>query len=302
MEYDPPDTPYRRAADRMVAAHDLITRQRFREALDILNTAIVIAPAYPLAYKLRAVVFDHLGLREQAQADRARERELAASEGYPVADVVDGIATITMRRVGRKGGGIARREPRRPASAVIGGFLSPAIFGILMLIGVIAAGLGGVLLALDSLDGNGNGAVLRPSEGPSPTVAGATETPAPTEAPTPEPTVDVEGSPFSLSSVTGAWEDAGFTVTGNGPATGFEGFDNSATSISLSGGGDFAVFVYEDASSTSADWVIGGAGTPDPQPGRSFPPSQSVWFNRNIIVVVFSSVGGAFEAFVDMVP
>lgn len=304
MEYDPPDSPYRRAADRMAAAHQLITRERFREALDILNTAIVIAPTYPLAYKLRAVVFDNLGLTAQAEADRLRERELAATEGYPVADVVDGIATITMRRVARRGGGITKREPARSTSQVVGGLLSPAIFGILMLVGVIIAGIGGVLLAIDSLDDNGGGTVLRPGDNASPTVAGATETPTATttEEPTPEPIVDVDGTPFSLSSVTGAWEDAGFSVTSNGPAEGFEGFENNATSIGLSGGGDFAVFVYEDASAASSDWIISGSGVPEAQPGRDFPPSQSVWFNRNIIVVVLSGVAGAFEAFVDMTP
>lgn len=299
MEYEPPDSPYRRAADRMVVAHDLIGKQRFREALDILNTAIVIAPTYPLAYSLRAVVFDNLGLTAQAEADRQRERQLAATEGYPVADVVGGVATITMRRA--RSGRVSRRETR-PAGSLANRILSPTLFGILLLIGVLAVGLGGVLLAIDTLgDGNGN-AALSPSFGASPTVAGAAETPVPTEEPTAEPTAEITGSPYSLSSVVKAFEDAGFTVTNNGPTDGFEGFENTATGLTTPGGGDFGVFVYEDASSTATDWIISGTGVPDAQSGRTFPTSQSVWFNANIIVVVFSNVGGAFEAFVAMVP
>lgn len=298
MEYEPPDSPYRRAADRMVVAHDLISKQRFREALDILNTAIVIAPTYPLAYALRAVVFDNLNLGAQAEADRLRQRQLAVTEGYPVADVVNGVATITLRL---RGGRVSRR-PAKESATGIGRLLSPAAFGVLMLVGIIAVGLGAVLLAIDTLDNGSGSAVLRPSERASPTVAGATETPAPTEEPTPDPTADITGSPYSLSSVITAWENAGFTVTNNGPAEGFEGFGNTATSISLSGGGEFAVFVYEDASSTSNDWIISGGGVPDPQPGHTFPTSQSTWFNANIIAVAFTSVAGAFEAFVNIVP
>lgn len=298
MEYEPPDSPYRRAADRMVVAYDLIIRQRFREALDILNTAIVIAPTYPFAYKLRAIVFDNLGLAAQAEADRLRERDLAATEGYPVADVVNGIATITMRLA--RSGRVSRRKAR-PSGSLADRILNPAVYGIVMLIGVIAVGIGGVLLAIDTLGDDNGSSVLRPSLGASPTVAAATETPAVTEEPAPEPAPDITGSPYSLSSVTNAWENAGLAVTNNGPDDTFEGFDNTATSFSVSGG-DFTVFIYEDASSTSTDWIISGTGVPDAQPGRTFPPAQSVWFNANVIVVVFSTVNGAFEAFVSMTP
>lgn len=300
MQYDPPDSPYRRAADRMVVAYDLIQKKQFREALDILNTAIVIAPTYPLAYKLRAVVFDNLNLNEQAEADRMRERELAATEGYPVADVVDGIATITMRRVGGRGGGVARRRPPRSTSAVIGGLVSPAIFGILMLIGVIAAGLGGVMLALDSLDDDNGITVFNPDGNPTPTAAAASETPTPTEENTPEPAVDIEGSPYSLSSIVDAWEADGLTVTNNGAAEGFGGFDITPTDITTSGGGHFAVFIYDDASSTAADWIITNSATA--RDGRSHPSAQSIWFNVNVIVVVLTTTDGAFDAFVNMTP
>lgn len=299
MDYEPADSPYRRAADQMVAAHDLITKQRFRQALDILNTAVVIAPTYPLAYALRAVVFDNLNLADQADADRARERQLAATEGYPVADVVDGVATITMRRV--RSGEVSLRDSSADRSG-IGRFLTPAILAVLMLIGLAAVGLGGVLLAVDNFgDGNGSN-VLRPGDGPSPTVAGSVETPAPTDGPASEPAADIPGSPYSLSSVTGAWEDAGFTVTNAGAADGFEGFENDPVSNSLSGGGDFAVFVYEDSAAAASDWIFSGGAVPDPQPGRTFPARQSVWFNANVVVVVFNSVDGAFDAFVNMTP
>ena len=302
MEYDPPDSPYRRAADRMTAVHDLITKQRFREALDILNTAIVIAPTYPLSYAMRAIVFESLGLHEQAQADRERERQIAATDGYPVADVVDGIATITMRRVGRRGSGIARREPAPTTGERVGRVLSPAIFGILMLVGVIAAGAGGVMLALDSIDnGNGN-AVLRPTEVPTPAAAAATETPASTEEPAPEPPADVTGSPYSLSSLTSAWEDAGLSVTVEGPTDGASGFMNAATDVST-GSGEFAVFVYEDATSATEDWIFSGTASPEPRDGRTLRPNESIWFNANMIVVVWSYLGGPeFDAFVDMTP
>jgi hypothetical protein len=299
MQYEPPDSPYRRAADQMVAAHELIMKQRFREALDILNTAIVIAPSYPLAYALRAIVFDNLGLAAQADADRARERQLAAIEGYPVADVVDGVATITMRRV--RSGGVSQREPRAGGSG-IARVLTPAVLGILMLIGIGAVGLGGVLLVTDALENGDGNTVLNPNGEAMPTVAGSTETPSPTDEPTPDSSADIVGSPYSLSSATGAWQDAGFIVTNGGTADGFDGFEQDPVSITLSGGGDFAVFVYEDSAAASRDWIISGASVPDPQPGRSAPISESVWFNANMIVVVFSSVGGAFEAFVDMVP
>jgi hypothetical protein len=302
MQYDPPDSPYRRAADRMVAAHQLIKQHHYREALDILNTAIVIAPAYPLAYGLRAQVFDALGLYEQAEADRQRERQIAATDGYPVADVVDGVATITMRRVGGRGGAgaIARRERRRTTGQRIGSVVSPAIFGILMLIGVLAAGLGGVLLAIDSLDDDNGVTVFNPDDSPTPTAAAATETPSPTEEPTAEPTTDITGSPYSLSSLTESWEDVGLTVTVNGSADGFEGFDNAPTDVTTSGGGHFAVFIYDEASATASDWTIGDGITATA--GRSHPLSQSIWYNANVIAVVLSDAPGAFDAFVNMVP
>lgn len=299
MEYDPPDTPYRRAADRMSEAYALIKRQSYREALDILNTAIVIAPNYPLAYALRAIVFDHLGLPEQAEADRQRERQIASTDGYPVADIVDGIATITMRRVGR--GEMRRRQPAGGGSLV--GVLSPAIFGILMLIGVTAAGAGGVMLALDSINGDNGATVLVPTTAPSPTAAGATQTPdTSTEAPTEDPTdPDVTGSPYSLSSLRRTWENAGLDVTVEGPAEEFEGFSIEATDVSVSGGGQYSVFIYEDAASAGDDWIIGD-GSPQPRAGRSFPTSLSVWFNANVIVVVWSDVPGGFDAFLNMTP
>ncbi len=63
---------------RNAAARRLMARNRFREALDVLNEAIRIDPRFAESYDNRAVVFERLGMLPQADADR---RKVAALGG-----------------------------------------------------------------------------------------------------------------------------------------------------------------------------------------------------------------------------
>ncbi len=195
MDNDPADNPRRRASDRISDAQDLISRGRFEKALEILNEAIAIAPDHPLAYTRRAEVFDALGLDPQAQADRERAKRLAASGGYPGSEEEAATETLT-----------ASPEPaidRSPRRSLFSDGVAPVAFTVLLIGGVIAAVIGGIVIALDAFDDDGRPPLVTSPVTDTPT-PGPTGTPALTKAPTPQPSALTDGSPYSLSSVQNA--------------------------------------------------------------------------------------------------
>lgn len=303
MPDDPPTDPLVRASDCIEDAHGLIARGRFEDALESLNEAIAIAPDHPLAYARRAEVFDQLGLEPQAEADRQRTQHLAATVGYPVSPIVDGAAQISMRRSGdtshsRRFGG---------ASSALSGSALSAFFTVLFVAGIVAAVIGGVMIAITAFDDDGPPSFVSDSVTGAPTPS-ATATPIPTATPTPQPSLLFTGSPYSLFSVQSAWSEAGFSVTVGDVASDLSGFGAAATdvTITLEGGEiEFAVFVYPDRDAPQEDWDLVIGQRPAPKIGRTLPDHFSVWWNANIIALVRSVAAdsaGALDAFLNMTP
>jgi hypothetical protein len=291
MQDDPADDPRQRASARIADAQKLISRGRFEEALKPLNEAIAIAPDHPLAYATRAEVFDALGLVPQAQADRERERRLAATVGYPEPE--DEAAAQTP---------IATRKPaidRSPRRSLFSDGLGSLVLTVLLIGGAIAAVIGGAVIALQAFEDDGDtSSVSSPvTDTPAPDPTG---TPALTKVPTPPPSASSSGSPYSLSSVQSAWSAAGFPATIGETADDFPGFTLSPTNVTLDdGSAQFAVLVYEDLDAPRADWDLSVGQRPSPKSGRTVPDHFSIWWNANIIVVVRSIEGGASSATLD---
>lgn len=213
------------------------------------------------------------------------------------------------------------------ASIIAVGSVAAVILGLLFLAGLISRSVSGdgssvtPDLSFDSVVNSTVGGVidLLPSAfsdgtaGPTteqPSVEARTPTPAPTPSPTPAPTVDpatVQGNPLSLSSLTSAWEAKGMkpTVLLANSET-YRGFSRTPAYIQLKNNGrsmELAVFVYPNRSAITDDWNTPTGQRPSPKDGRNLPGHQSLWWNKNTVVVVLTDPDGlssnALNAYLD---
>src|SRR3990172_5241909 len=81
MAYDPHDERLSEAEERLVRAERMIAAGRMRDALDLLNAAIQLAPYHSPLFATRAGVFERLGMAPQAEADRRLAEDIAARYG-----------------------------------------------------------------------------------------------------------------------------------------------------------------------------------------------------------------------------
>lgn len=291
-ESRPPSSAEQLAEKKNAEAIRLAARGKLYQALDLLNEAIRIAPSYPLSFSNRAEVFRRLGMLPQAEADR----ELAQRLGYkppeptieagPQAAVAEG-ADVRSRKV------LSLRWPWLSRAARIA-------IGLIVLGGIVGA----IAFALSAPQRDGS-QVRNP---PSPTNIAPT-TVMPTAMATPTAGPSPEGSPFSLIDLERAWEARGIAVTPGGPSAGFSGLATTPFDVRLARGSEsmeLSILVYPDVEVINEDWQLTPGQAPLLKEGRSLPAHTSVWWNRNVIVVVRSPRGGmsadALDAFFALSP
>lgn len=138
------------------------------------------------------------------------------------------------------------------------------------------------------------------------TIPSPTASPRPTAepTPTPQPTVDISevtGSPYSAESVVSAWEDAGLKVTQRPVEhAGFKALAGKALRLDLDSGRgatSVALLVYTDSGAVSTDWHLQSGQKPRLKSGHALPDNASVWWNRNLVVVVLDRGGSSAAAF-----
>ena len=330
----------RPAEDRIDAAYKSIRKGRLRQALDILNDAVLADPYDPETFAVRAEVFERLGLFPQAEADRQHALDLGWAPPPPLEPPIGK----------QKGRERLERQPQRalepaptpqppaepaapppqpeapweeqPAEATPAARLpvpvrrrpSVSLAGLLayvpvgavlkLLAGAAVVGAGVALFLIAPWEGDSGGGTAPDT----PTTAGPTPTPAP---PTDTPFVPTvaEGSPYSSADMTDAWEAAGLTVQASVLIFGLEGFTGAAveaTGSNASGQILAYLLVYPTSEAALAEWNLTPGQTLGPKGGRTLPPYVSIWWNQNIVVVVRSATGdtasAAFNALLNLTP
>ncbi len=312
------DEPERRAAEKLAAARQFLERGKLRDALDALNLAIQLAPANPEAFRDRAAVFERMGLGPQAEADRRRAAELAASlpSAPPRAEVEPQEPPVPEgpKDIGRPAE--APRAPprgqskRRPYEAPEGEYvhepvatdvpregrgpgLGAAVFTIAVAL-LFAAGIaGGIAFVVLSLAGD---------DGPSPSatplgtgVATGGGTATATTEPAETGTLSTSGDPYSLSALVTAWKGKGMEVKTGGASQGFTGFKTAPSDVTMTRGGSTStadVFVYKTREAALAEWDLVPGSRPEPKGDRTVPTHVSAWWNANMVVVLRTDPGG----------
>jgi hypothetical protein len=300
-------------------------RGRYRQALDVLNDAIRIAPRYPESYENRAVVFEQLGMYPQAEADLRKAASLGGvaapepepepapepelepeleAEAEPEPEAVSGAEPESAAEPGD-----AKPAPARPASrpstaavprhmapplrrdgggrgiAALGRIVGTALISIGLL---VAAGAGvyiGFTSITDALDGN-NGSSSGDDSSASPTPSGGATPTATKEAPDDA----LSGSPLPFTRLETAWKGKGITATPGGENEDIKGFKETPVNVTLTRGGqtmEVAVILYGSAQGIGQDWDLGEHATP--KAGRTFPSGATVWYNLNAVVIILDS-------------
>lgn len=159
---------------------------------------------------------------------------------------------------------------------------------------------------LDLIPGSSFGGGTEESDA-TPTPGATATPPAETPAPTPPP-IDLDsvtGSPYSATTVVQAWRSAGITVTQEPlEHAGFQELAGEALGLRLDTGSGsvlLAAVVYPDSDAVKQDWSTGER--PELREGKTLPPRQSVWWNRNVVAVILERQGStseALDAFIDM--
>lgn len=172
---------------------------------------------------------------------------------------------------------------------------------------VVNGAVNGVIDFLPSAfsDSNGGGPA---TDGPS--VEAFTPTPSPSPSPTPAPTLDpaaLQGEPLSLQSLISAWESDGMRATVLlADSEVYRGFARPPAYIQLKNNGrsmELAAFIYPNRGAITEDWNTPGGERPSPKDGRNLPGHQSLWWNKNTVVVVLTDPDGlssnALNAYLD---
>lgn len=292
MEPRPPSSAEQLAEKKNAEAIRLAARGRLYQALDLLNEAIRIAPSYPLSFSNRAEVFRRLGMLPQAKADRELAQRLAYKPPEPTIEAEPEAAVAEVADVrSRKVLSLCWSRLSRASRIAI---------GLIVLGGIV----GGVVFALSAPGREGSQVRGLPSPtNVAPTAVTSTVTASPTPSPSPE------GSPFSLIDLERAWEARGIAVTQGGPSAGFGGLTTTPFDVRLARGSDsmeLSILVYSDLEAINEDWQLTPGQAPVLKEGRSLPDHTSIWWNRNIIVVVRSPRGEmsaeALDAFFALSP
>lgn len=182
------------------------------------------------------------------------------------------------------------------------GALVFALLAIALFIVVVGAG---VLLAIDTLGGGGDGS-SGSTPGPSGVAAGDGSA-TPTTEPTPAGSPSTAGSPYSLADVVAAWQAKGMTVETGGAGEGFAGFEAAPAEVTMSRAGSTAtaaVFVYDSPDDAKEEWDLVVGNRPSARGSRTVPSHVSAWWNANVVVVLLSDPGGlgpdALDGFINI--
>ena len=291
----------------------LLAKGRLHDALDALNEAIRIAPSYPDSFSNRARVFARLGMAAQAEADQRRAQELAHTAGDEVAEPAGEAAPVAQVADTRSGevGDSWRRLLDTVWHARQGKALQ-TVTGLVVLAGIAA----GILFGLRAWNGEDSepgvaSASSTPVNAPAtvPEVLNRDERPNVLVATVPAPTPGTAGSPFSFADLQRAWEAGGIAVTPGERSAGFSALGATAFDVRLTRGSDamdLSMLVYRDREAAKKDWELTPGEAPVLKDGRNLPDNISIWWNRNVIVVVRSRLGDigtdALDAFFALNP
>lgn len=299
MQDDPLQPGQEQIEESLLSARVQLFRGRYREALDLVNDTVLLAPNDPRAFLIRAAAFEGMELIPQADADIAHAQALCAGQNVDFDALVDELNQPPPKREKRHRPPPPPRHRSRGAGigemAIIVGF-------IIFLAVAVGAGTYIVIGSLNLNNGDNTGSAANPtSRAPDSTVV-ATDTPAPstpalsTRTPTSAASLPagVNGEPYSLSSVETAWEAEGLTVTAGSQVSGFSGFSIAPTAVNVSASGESsrtAVFVYDDAAATSEDWTLVLGERPQPNTGNTVPSHFTIYWNTNVVIVVLDDPG-----------
>lgn len=298
---------------RNAAARQLMTRKRWREALDVLNEAVRLDPRLADSYLNRAEVFEALGMQPQADADRRKFTELGGVVRPPESAPAP---QPTRTKVRRRPPGIGMQYPVPVRPRRRRGALTQTALTLFSVVALLVAGGIGIYLAVGLIDDAANGGEDSPTGSVTQTPggqtaaptdqAGNTATPQPTLAPTPEALTEaLQGSPLSFDSLQAAWQAKGITAAATEVNSSVTGTDTTPVSVTLSRGGDemhLAVLFYGDPSAPYRDFDLSDQVTPIGD--TTIPGGAYGWYNRNVVVIVLDQVDtikpDAFDAFVNL--
>lgn len=135
------------------------------------------------------------------------------------------------------------------------------------------------------------------------TTSTSTPKPTPEPTPTPIPMIDVSGvtgSPYAGQAVIDQFKEAGLNVTQRPVQhAGFAALSGQAVGLQVGDGNatDLVLVVYESSGAVGNDWQTNSGQAPRLKSGHSLPEAESIWWNRNVVVVVLDRGGSSSAAF-----
>jgi hypothetical protein len=195
-----------------------------------------------------------------------------------------------------------------PAAAILllALFLSPPRSGGVSLNPI--ATLGDAVSGLGDLYGGGSFKSTLPADADE-------ETPTPSPASTPDPTATpvptadlsaITGDPFSAEQVADVFEAGGLKVSQPGLDQGeFSGISGKVVALELGDGSPtrMLLIVYPSSGAVGDDWETRPGQAPRLKSGHTLPEAESVWWNRNIVILILDRgdhSSTAYDAFFEL--
>jgi hypothetical protein len=197
-----------------------------------------------------------------------------------------------------------------PPRPTVSGAILRAAAVVFFALGIfIAAGVG-IYLALDAVNGDDDAtaaATATPTTLDSATEnAGGNDDGSVEDDGEPRTVEDaLRGDPYGFSSVESAFKSAGFTVTTGDFSEAVAGFSEDAVDMTIEKDGltmETSILMYDSSDAPGEEWALGTPTTP--KGDGIVPVGSSVWYNRNVILVIRVNDGtlrpDALEAFLDI--
>lgn len=147
-----------------------------------------------------------------------------------------------------------------------------------------------------------------PSATPTrPAVSVTATTPQPSGTPQQSATPVTATGGLTLQDVQRAWEQKGMRVTAGGVSAGYDAFTARTTDLAATKGADALkanVLVYPNQDALESEWTASVDKGPAPKPGRRLPEYVTLWWNRNMVIIVRERSGQisdeARDAFINL--